>query len=241
MRGLTKIVAGGALAALGLVGAVERADALSIRMSYGGTIVTLADGQAGSPADTDALAATVQYEEGTAGNGFFGALGFSEVDVIGSRCTVCPSRLTLTVEAARTAAATQDFIVEVSDVGFTTGGPTWLAESDFTSIINDVSGTFETYVDASNTLFGTGTLVHSDVLTGTQAEDFESLIGALASPYSMMIRITYAGTTWPGGTEGSVFSQANLRTSAVPVPAALPLMVGALGVFGLVRARRRAA
>lgn len=229
-----------ALTTVGAVLPFDSADALSIRASYGATTLLLADGAVGPPTDVDPVASSVQYIEGALGNATFAGLGFREVDIIGSRCTVCPSRLTLSVEAARGEAATEDFIVEVSDTGFSTLGPSVLAESDFSSIIDGVSATYETFIDTGDNLFGTQTLVRSSTLTGTDAVDFDDLFSTGPTNYSMTIRITYDGDTWLGIGAGTVDSQAQFRTSDVPVPAALPLMGLGLAALAVAARRRRA-
>lgn len=80
---------------------------------------------------------------------------------------------------------------------------------------------------AFNTAMGTATDT-TDVIT--QLANLDFLLG----------QETVAGTTVTGGTSGStLLATITLRELApIPVPAALPLMVGALGVFGLLRRRR---
>ncbi|MBD3787801.1 MAG: VPLPA-CTERM sorting domain-containing protein [Sphingomonadales bacterium] len=81
------------------------------------------------------------------------------------------------------------------------------------------------------------------VVTGVEADgDAFYVVENLASTsYSYVLEAgTYSVSLSNFGAAGT-FAVSNIEVSAVPVPASLPLLVGALGVVGLVKRRRKAA
>ena len=226
----------GAFAAIGFVTApVDPASALSVRTVYNGTSVTVADNGVG---DTDPTVDRVSYD-GT-GNAAFN--DFSTLNVLGFICTGCVNRLGFN-PAVQSAGVVDDLVLLVSDTGFSTGNDNpLLFESDFAGIKGNVDVTYETFWDGSDSLFAETNLVAQSTLSGNAGADFDTITGGNGgNPFSMTIKLTFGQTGWGNIGQPTVEPDAQLRASAVPVPAALPLMAGALGVFGLVRARRRAA
>lgn len=81
------------------------------------------------------------------------------------------------------------------------------------------------------------------VVTGVEADgDAFYVVENLASTsYTYVLEAgIYSVSLSNFGTTGT-FSVSNIDVSTVPVPASLPLLVGAMGVVGLVKRRRKAA
>ncbi|MGZ5829153.1 MAG: hypothetical protein ACXWJW_11535 [Xanthobacteraceae bacterium] len=87
----------------------------------------------------------------------------------------------------------------------------------------------KTYFDASNTLFGTGTLSFSGgAFSGTASNIATSLL----TPYSL----TQVVTLTLGGSGIASFDS---ELQATPIPGALPLFVSGLGALGFAAYRRK--
>ena len=158
--------------------------------------------------------------------------------------TAADPQMTLTSMNANNSAFDK-LTIELSDQGFT--GP--VPSANFLSVFNGtrIPGTasFETYMDTSNALFGTGTQL-SDI--GPVGPSLIGNIGgaqttaaATSSPYSltMVVRLDHSRVKDQANFDASL---ATTTAVSIPEPASLAVFgIGLLGLGGLLVRRRRAA
>lgn len=124
--------------------------------------------------------------------------------------------------------------VWLSDVGFTTNLPHMAFESIFGGSSAMGSVTITNWLDATNTLFGEGTMIFTaSIGPGAFAVQDRFEPGPLVTPYSLT---THVAITFTGSGTATVSS--NLLVN-VPEPATLSLFGAALMGLGVLRRRRR--
>lgn len=220
----------------------EAAAITAVQISYGGTTVTLNDGGGPSPSDQNANPSAVRYSEGTTGNAFFP--DFTQLDVDGERCTVCPSRLFLQTEVALgVMTAASDLTVSVSDNGFTLDDTVaWDFFSSFSPLLagTDAQATFTTYWSDTDSVFARTDQLATDTLSGNIGNFFNTIVAAVdtSAPFSMTIDITFAASDLQGA--GTLGAQAALGAQVVPLPASALFLLSGIAGLGFLRMRRTA-
>ena len=223
----------------GIIGAAAvSASALQVSIdAEGQPQILIADNGAG---DIDPTTGFVIFN-GSAGTA---ANPINPLRILAGRCTLCAATLTLDANLTAPSGTTQSVVVKVSDVDFilddTLGWDAiFQASSDFPS---GVTGKATAWWSPTNTYFAQTYQIGDDFLPigpGAEAINFADFFPApvTASPYSMTLVMEFDAT-------GQVFT-ANMdsvaRMNAVPVPAALPLLAGALALLGVARVRRATA
>lgn len=230
------------LAALGAIVAIASpASALSVRLTdtVSGPI-TIADNQVGD--DLDPVIGELLYDSDVAATllgGAFSLIEFSATTkpVIGSASL---AELAIEVEVDSDFNA-ESLTVEVTETGFTLGGAnTW---SGLHAIGGFTAGsvTAQAYWDPGNVAFATTNSIGGPFSFGSTVDPFEAFAATLldseigSNPFSMTTVLTI--THLQGDELTEIASGAAL--SPVPVPATLPLLLGALGMAGFIARRKR--
>lgn len=230
-----------AVAATAMIGVAAPADAISLRIDYESTTFTLADQATG---DQDGLAGVVEYIEGEPNNNSFP--DFDILNVIGQDCIFCPTRILgeSVIALATGSTADTDLIIQISETGYTLDDTVgWETRAAFTS--NDggnPAGTyvFNAYWDATDTLFGTSSLVASATLTDTDADVVFNSIPAVdtSSPFSLTLEFIVSKDTL-NSLRSTADLDANLNVAPVPLPAGVLLLASGLGGLAVMARRRR--
>lgn len=240
---LASTVAAGAL----ILAAAESADAatLEMRLTYGATQLVVGD-NSGSGNDIDAATNVIQFQatggsDDSADAGGFFAVGFTFLDVIGALCTICPDTLQLDLQAtnptARDDPQSPTLLVEVSATDFMlpTALSPWFGEANLTGIPRNATIRTAAWWDPGNALYARTNLLGEKESGSTFGEDFFTTWADVDAPYSMTLEMEFDFT----GQTQTMQGQSQARLSAIPVPATLPLLLGAMGLLGFLRARRR--
>lgn len=233
-------------AAAMLAASVGSADALQLRMSVGASSIEVFDNDAAN--DQDPTANFINYDQSAASTSLMLG-GWDVLKVEGGLCTVCDRTVTMSMEATHPGDPGDFLVVELWHYGFITPDPmTWIGVHGPTAIMPDgASITMSAYWDPSDNPYSRfeqmGESFTLDNLTPPQSAPF--IVGgevsrsrhAGAVPYGMTLvyelRVDGQGRT--------AQAQSEALMEPIPVPAALPLLAGALGLFGVMRARRRPA
>ena len=163
--------------------------------------------------------------------GSYGTFNVNTVTAQGFPAIPEPDFETTSIDTSSTTGGT--LTVWLTQQGLTTPVPSLLSgltANVFTGAVSSVTET--TYVDCSNTLFGTGTQLATHTFT---------MIGSTSSINSVPCLGTYSETARYDITIGSAGGAANdtINLQAVPEPASMVLLgSGLCGVAGLIRRRK---
>lgn len=217
--------------------AASPADALAIRLIDSVGQIDVVDGGVG---DDDPLVGSIDYDSSAIGSPALTAWGLTSAQV--NSCSVdCPS-LALSLEGnSLSDDGALTFMVTQTDL--TLAPSQWLGQHSLGGFAAD-EVTVQAYWDPSNAAYGTaetiGGLFDFTAAGGTFdsfSKDFFADIDG-ASPFSMTTIVTFNHAT--GDTQSYVTSKAVMSPSAVPLPAALPLLGAGLFGMGVVSRKRRA-
>ena len=163
-----------------------------------------------------------------------GGLGFTQFDFSGGLCTVCPTRIDMTLNASHP--GSERLVLMVTGRGLTlpTALP-FLSEFNYSGNVGGTTMTTRAFWDPNNEFFGMTEELGSATVTGNESDGLNFSGLDPASPFSLTLRMEFE--TFSGGVQ----PQSNVRLSAIPVPGALPLLLGGLGVLGFLGMRRRSA
>ena len=164
-----------------------------------------------------------------------------------------PSGGTNTVGAFLTSAPGGTFVSSSYNVGLSTGGTSLFNSTNNLSNGAFVGGTLFVFTGNIGTRTQSGTITHDDGATfwdGWDGTSYATFVGGQAFPYTAVSE-SYNGLT---GAFELIYVEANglpadlivaglnnvlLVSAPVPLPAALPLFAGGLGVMGLLGWRRK--
>ncbi|MGA8028648.1 MAG: PEP-CTERM sorting domain-containing protein [Bryobacteraceae bacterium] len=141
--------------------------------------------------------------------------------------------------SAMNLSSSKTLTIELTETGLTGLSNPFLFSNAFTGILNGVtSEKLTTYIDPSNTAFGTAHMLATTTFTAQGSNANNQLVsGPTTSPFSEteIIVATFGATSGkPDSLDSSILIQ-----SAVPEPASLALI--GTGLLGLAFVRRRAA
>ena len=221
-----------AAATLGMSGAAVANPILMLQA--GAVSVTIADQQAGPPADSNPQVGAVTYIGGVGGWTTNVTTGLGSAILGGDPHLDLNS---VNVSTFPTGGPNAPLEIWFTETGFTTG------IGSITSFGGEIGGTLASftglgkiewwvYVDTTNTAFGTGTFIAGDSSTTSPFAQSDAGSVLLTGPYSMTLRVRI---THPDGN--GVSTSFNFSAQMIPEPGTL-LLIGA-GLIGLALARRK--
>lgn len=228
----TGLVLAGTLALV--VGATSAA-AQQTQMRFEGLFGTLLVEDSDTNNNVSGVADRITFNLDSDDAGVLIGLGLTAFNFTGGLCPQCPTRLDLNTGELTSTGLVGPFSITVTRTGFTL--PTALPFIGQLAYSGNVSGnTVVTtgWWDPDNELFGDTRLIASTTQTGSYGGDIFTVEDA-ASPFSLTLRMEFTNGIASGGIRGG----GDVRLTPIPVPAALPLLLGGLGVLGLVGLRRR--
>lgn len=115
----------------------------------------------------------------------------------------------------------------------------WVVQGDGTDVPSDAILTVN---DTGSAAVLTGRVASMSFSTGSYFAEFVVTGGAQAAAFgaAVLVEVFAAGATQPidlASGASATISIASLADAAIPAPAAAPMLLGALGVFGLMRRR----
>lgn len=124
--------------------------------------------------------------------------------------------------------------IYVTSQGNTTTSPTLGFTSGFTSnfLTSGWSITEETFYDASNTLWGTTTLLGSATFSGPATSAASTAIAMGSGPYSVTTLYTLTTTAGSGASNATI-------SMAIPEPETYAMLLAGLGLMGFIARRRQ--
>ncbi len=225
--------------AAALILAAAPASALSVNFSDGSDDYTITDN---GPGDTDLRpdAASIDYDSGASSP----LAGWGPISVQASSCLSsldCPN-LSLSFEANSQGEA-GELIISITETDLTLEGDPFAFDTTLSGF-TEGAVTFEHFYDPTNVAFGQAVQI-GDTFDYTTPESFTSYadddggVAMGANPFSLttVIRIAHEA----GATQSYGDSKTAVSASPVPVPAALPMLGGALAISGVALRRRRKA
>lgn len=177
------------------------------------------------------------FGNGGSGLSATGSGGF--ITIAGSSFQFPPEDNLFGTEVGIEADGTATYFVYVSDTGFgAPAGTPWNLRQTANTSDQNAAITVETYIDPGNALFALTTLLDgftADFIPPglTLSNDASGVLGNVA-PYSVTHRFQVSHN-------GAIVANASADYSAIPLPAALPLLLGGLGALGFAARRRRVA
>ncbi len=195
----------------------------TLQLQSGATIVTVADQ---GPGDSNPAVGAVTW---------IGSIGSFNVNVstgLSKPISGTPSSPNMDLNSVDHSTGAGTLTVRFSDDNFTGTQPAFVA-----TIGGTTAGTvqYDTYVDSTNTIFGTETQLTSITATTTPFDGADtSSVGAPAGPYSLtqVVTITHKGA-------GSTSFDATL--APVPEPMTVLLLGSGLAALGLLQRKRKTA